>query len=119
MPSSSLFLRATAVLSALSSTALATKYDIQDSYSGSSFLNGFDFFTKSDPTNGFVTYLDKGAAGTKELIKMKGADQYIGVDYKTTLTRSGPGRDSVRIESKQSYTQGLFIVDIKHMPGGK
>ena len=49
---------------------------------------------------------------------MIGDDTYIGVDFHTPLTVNGPGRDSVRIESKKSYTKGLFIVDVKHMPGG-
>lgn len=118
MPSSSLFLRATAVLSALSSTALATKYDIQDTYAGETFLDGFDFFTAEDPTKGFVNYIGRTAADNADLIKMVGDDTYIGVDYKTTLNPTGNiGRDSVRIESIKKYTQGLFIVDLKHMPG--
>lgn len=54
MPSSSLFLSIGTVLSTLSSTALAATYKLEDSYSGSSFLDGFDFFSQPDPTNGFV-----------------------------------------------------------------
>lgn len=50
---------------------------------------------------------------------MVGTDNYIGVDYTTALTvAGGVGRGSVRIESKKTYNKGLFIVDIKHMPGG-
>jgi hypothetical protein len=53
------------------------------------------------------------------MTKMVGADQYIGADYTTPLLARGTiGRGSVRIETKRSYNQGLFIVDIKHMPGG-
>ncbi|TVY49978.1 putative endo-1,3(4)-beta-glucanase [Lachnellula cervina] len=43
---------------------------------------------------------------------------YIGVDHSTTLSTSAPGRKSVRISSKKSWTHGLFIADIAHMPGG-
>jgi hypothetical protein len=43
---------------------------------------------------------------------------YIGVDHSTTLVTSGPGRNSVRIGSKKTWTHGLFIADIAHMPGG-
>ncbi|KAF2259518.1 hypothetical protein CC78DRAFT_537052 [Lojkania enalia] len=120
MPSSSLFLRAGIVLSALSSTALATSYDLQDTFKGSSFLDGFDFYTAPDLTKGFVTYVDKNTAKNDGLIKMIGEDQYIGVDYQTPLVVGDnlPLRKSVRIETKTSYNQGLFIVDIKHMPGG-
>jgi hypothetical protein len=50
---------------------------------------------------------------------MTGSDNYIGVDYTTSLkVAGGVGRGSVRIESKKTYTKGLFIVDLKHMPGG-
>lgn len=50
---------------------------------------------------------------------MVGTDNYLGVDYTTPLTvAGGVGRGSVRIESKKTYNKGLFIVDIKHMPGG-
>jgi hypothetical protein len=57
MLSSSLFLSVGTVLTAFSSTAFATKYKVQDTYQGKSFLNGFDFFTAADPTNGFVEYV--------------------------------------------------------------
>lgn len=57
MPSSSsFFLKAGAVLSALSTTS-ATVYTLQDNFQGDSFLDGFTFFDKPDPTNGFVTYV--------------------------------------------------------------
>ena len=52
MPSS--LFRVGTALTALSSTAFATKYKVQDTYEGDSFLDGFDFFTATDPTNGFV-----------------------------------------------------------------
>lgn len=40
---------------------------------------------------------------------------FMGVDYETRNPASG--RDSIRVESKKTYTKGLFIADIKHMPG--
>lgn len=42
---------------------------------------------------------------------------YIGVDNTTTLTSSSAGRKSVSIRSTESFTQGLLIADILHMPG--
>jgi hypothetical protein len=41
----------------------------------------------------------------------------MGVDHTTFLPTSGPGRNSVRISTKKSWTHGLFIADIAHMPG--
>jgi hypothetical protein len=53
------------------------------------------------------------------LVKQVGTDSYVGVDYTTPLLYRGTiGRGSVRIESKKRYNRGLFIVDLKHMPGG-
>ncbi|ORY17445.1 hypothetical protein BCR34DRAFT_38423 [Clohesyomyces aquaticus] len=120
MLSSSLFLRATAVLSALSSTALATNYQLGDKYEGKSFLDGFNFFTANDPTNGYVDYVDRTTAASKKMVSMIGTDNYIGVDYSTPLKLGvGPrGRASVRIETAKNYNHGLFVVDLKHMPGG-
>lgn len=31
---------------------------------------------------------------------------------------NGYGRPSVRLESKDAFTKGLFIIDLLHMPGG-
>jgi hypothetical protein len=56
MPSSSFYL---SVLSALSSTAFATKYTLGDSYAGNTFMDGFSFFSAADPTNGFVKYASR------------------------------------------------------------
>jgi hypothetical protein len=53
------------------------------------------------------------------LVRPIGADYYVGVDYTTPLLYRGTvGRGSARIESKKRYNRGLFIVDVKHMPGG-
>jgi hypothetical protein len=65
-------------------------------------------------------YQNKTFASSAGLVKMIGNDQYIGVDYTNTevVTNNGDGRASVRIETKKTYTRGLFVVDLKHMPGG-
>ena len=74
--------------------------------------------TENDPTNGYVNYVNKSTAISKGYISSSGADYptYIGCDY--TNIASGRGRDSVRIESKQRYDYGLFILYLNHMPTG-
>lgn len=63
--------------------------------------------------------MDRTTAANSQLVKMTGNDNYIGVDYSTRLNvANGVGRRSVRIESKKTYNKGLFVVDVKHMPGG-
>lgn len=68
-----------------------------------------------DPTNGFVDYIDRNSAQQRGLINTGSNDVYVGVDN----TNQAPnGRASVRLESKQRFTRGLFILDLQHMPGG-
>lgn len=43
---------------------------------------------------------------------------YMGVDTTNVYPLAGPGRPSVRIESKINYNHGLFVLDIAHMPFG-
>lgn len=71
----------------------------------------------SDPTRGFVTYLDESSARRKNLYRVDNNRVYIGVDSSSVLNPNGAGRDSVRIESKSTYTRGLFIASFAHIPG--
>jgi hypothetical protein len=61
-----------------------------------------------------VSYLDRSSASSGGLIK-SGNSVYVGVD--TVNTASSPGRSSVRLESTNTYTHGLVILDLNHMPG--
>ncbi|RDW78926.1 putative GPI anchored endo-1,3(4)-beta-glucanase [Aspergillus mulundensis] len=93
-------------------------YKLQESWEGEKILNHFNFFDGADPTNGFVTYVNQSYAETAGLVKTTDSGSlYLGVDYETVLTADGPGRESVRIESNEYYDQGLYVVDIQHMPG--
>ncbi|KAL4784452.1 concanavalin A-like lectin/glucanase domain-containing protein [Aspergillus varians] len=93
-------------------------YKIQESWEGEKILNHFHFFDQADPTNGFVTYVNQSHAEDAGLVKItETGSLYMGVDYETVLTADGPGRESVRIESNEYYDQGLYVVDIAHMPG--
>ncbi|KAI9847965.1 MAG: hypothetical protein M1837_001482 [Sclerophora amabilis] len=90
-------------------------YDLSDDYSGKSFFSGFSFFTGPDPTQGFVQYVDLKTAAISGLVGASNDTVYLGVDR----TNPAPlGRASVRLESKKTFNKGLFIADIKHMPGG-
>ncbi|TAQ90933.1 hypothetical protein B7494_g708 [Chlorociboria aeruginascens] len=106
-------------------TARATQsYQLStaDTYAGEDFFDLWNFFTGPDPTSGFVEYQSQAAAASttfgSELIKTyDNGSVYIGVDYTNKIVNAdGNGRASVRIESKASYTHGLFIADIAHMP---
>lgn len=43
----------------------------------------------------------------------------MSVDSTTVLSSDGGGRESVRISSKKTFTHGLFIADVQHMPGNE
>ena len=102
------------VAAGLTKTALAA-YSLVDDYSGANFFNMFDFYTGSDPTNGYVSYVDQGTAQSQGLINTNGP-VYVGVDH--TNVASGSGRSSVRLTSKASYTHMLAVIDLAHMPEG-
>ncbi|KAJ2956229.1 hypothetical protein NQZ79_g7888 [Umbelopsis isabellina] len=110
----SLLFTASFLATTLSSAHAA--YSLVDSWSGSSFLSNFDFFTASDPTHGFVQYVDASTASSLGLTKVQNGAVIIKADNTTVATSAG--RKSVRITSKKAYTKGLFIFDVNHVPYG-
>lgn len=91
-------------------------YTLVDDYTPSNFFSKFDFFTDSDPTNGFVDYVSESTASSGGLISTSASSVYMGVDHTNVVTS---GRSSVRLTSTASYNAGsLIILDLEHMPGG-
>lgn len=123
MPSSLLLSVGTLFASFLLSPAVAhfgphSSYQLAEKWHGKSFMENMEFFTAADPTNGYVTYVDQEHAEDAGLFKIQSDGSiYMGVDHTSTLDPNGAGRDSVRVESKKFYKQGLYIVDVAHMPG--
>ncbi|OZJ06028.1 hypothetical protein BZG36_01104 [Bifiguratus adelaidae] len=109
------FVIAVAVLLGALATAEA-QYTLQTEYSGNTFFNGFTFFTGSDPTHGFVDYVDASTASSQGLTQVRNGVVYIFAD--NTTVASSAGRRSVRITSNQSYNSGLFLFDVNHVPFG-
>ena len=73
MLSSSLSISAGSLLLALLASpvaAAAENYQLVENWHGESFLDYFNFHTGSDPTNGFVTYLDQTSAESAGLVKV-------------------------------------------------
>ncbi|KAI9646866.1 hypothetical protein NHQ30_004866 [Ciborinia camelliae] len=90
-------------------------YHLVDTYNSNNFFSTFSFFTGADPTHGYVSYQSQSAASAQGLINTNNGQIYLGVDY--TTYNPAAGRASVRLSSNKSYTHGLFIADIAHMPG--
>ncbi|KAJ5773780.1 MLG1 [Penicillium paradoxum] len=107
------------MLALLSSPVAAASYSLVENWQGEHFLDYFNFHVGTDPTNGFVNYLDKHSAESAGLVKVTDSGSvYLGVDHVTKLNPNGKkGRDSVRIGSKKYYDKSLVIADLAHMPG--
>ncbi|KAJ7696559.1 glycoside hydrolase family 16 protein [Mycena rosella] len=99
------------------SLAARTTYTLKDHYTGNDFLD-WNFYSADDPTHGNVNYLSKSEATAKGLAYVQNdGTTVLAVDSKSVL-KPGINRDSVRISSPKSYSQGLFIADIYAMPHG-
>jgi hypothetical protein len=51
------------------------------------------------------------------LLKTQNNQVYMGVDTTSHLDADGPGRKSVRVQSKTAYNRALVIADFEHVPG--
>ncbi|KMU90939.1 mixed-linked glucanase [Coccidioides immitis H538.4] len=102
------------LLAALAQLAAAS-YELMDDYNPSNFFDKFEFFSGRDPSNGYVAYQGKEAALSSNLAQKLENSIRIGSD--STDIATGPGRRSVRLETKARYKHGLIVADIKHMPG--
>lgn len=93
-------------------------YQLQDTYTGSSFFDNFDYFTGYDPTYGFVHYVPQETAMSPQYnLTYASADSAV-LKVDTTETNASTGRYSVRITSKKQYNSGLFVFDILNTPYG-
>ena len=100
---------------AVLATAANAGYTLDKSYDSTNFFDKFNFFSGPDPTNGFVEYVDQAAANQQHLAGYANNAVFMGVD--NTTMNPANGRKSVRLESQDTFTRGLFIADIAHMPG--
>jgi hypothetical protein len=108
--------RIATALGLLSTAALTSAtYTQTDIYDESNFFQKFDFYSGADPTNGFVQYASRQQANNEALAGFSNGGVYLGVDHTNTVSS---GRPSTRVTSTATYTKGLFIADIAHMPAG-
>ncbi|KAJ3553250.1 hypothetical protein NM688_g3716 [Phlebia brevispora] len=129
----------TTLLAAFSLTAgvHAASYTLSDNYVGSDFLTAFQHQAIPDPTNGRVlvflftvtalafmksiicrNYVDQATALSLNLTYASGDTLIMRADDTTVLSPSGPGRNSVRIQSNKAYTTHVAVFDVRHMPQG-
>jgi len=96
--------------------ALSAGYSPVANYSGNNFFNQFDFFRGADPTHGYVYYASADEANSWGLTSVSNGIVYIKAD--STTVSSGSGRASVRLTSRASFSRGIIMFDVYHMPTG-
>jgi hypothetical protein len=87
-------------------------------HQGSSFFDGWSFWSYGDPTHGAVNYQDVGSAWNKGLVSVNNQGQAIMAV--ATTQQTGGNRDSIRIHDDQFKfnMNTLLIMDATHMPTG-
>lgn len=98
--------------SSASASASTSNWKLVKSYSGSSFFDEMDFFTAADPTHGSITYVGKDQAWNQGLIGTNNGKATM------KITANNGWAQSVRINTKDSFTTGIFVLDAEHMPVG-
>lgn len=117
-------------VSSLVAGSLAATYTLSDNYVGADFLTAFEHQAIADPTNGRVSvisvmsctsspaltcsplisnYVDQATAQSLNLTFASGNTLIMRADDTTVLSPSGPGRNSVRIQSLKSYTTHVAV----------
>jgi len=81
---------------------------------GDDFLNCFNFMHDTDPTQGYVEYVDQATADSLGMIQIN-PDQSVRLG--SIVGQRSPAK-SIRLESKQTFQTGIFVIDIAHMPTG-
>ncbi|EIM80631.1 endo-beta-glucanase [Stereum hirsutum FP-91666 SS1] len=97
---------------------LAATYHNADTFQGNSFFSGFSFQAISDPTHGRVNYVSESTARSQGLATVNGSNFILRADHTTTLSPSGPGRNSFRIQSNKAYGTHVTVFNVAHMPQG-
>lgn len=98
----------------------AAAYELVDDYDPSVFFSKFNYYDSYDPTYGHVQYVNESVAVQNgyTYYSEEGNSAIIQPDLVGKWPNGGPGRPSVRIISDNTYQNGLFILDLKHMPAG-
>ncbi|KAK5109983.1 hypothetical protein LTR62_006350 [Meristemomyces frigidus] len=96
------------------------QYVLQSSFPGADFLDNFEFWTSADPTIGYVHYVDQTTAQQHGMVDITSTSTSWGVDTTQILDpNANLGRLSIRLTSLQSWTHGLFVLDLEHMPANQ
>ncbi|KAG7448708.1 2 beta-glucanase [Guyanagaster necrorhizus] len=108
-----------ALFSSLASPVASVSYSQTDSFVGSQFNSGFTYEAIADPTNGCVNYVNAATAASQNLTYASDDTFILRSDFTTVLSATGPGRNSVRLQSNEQYgSNTVMVFNIRHMPQG-
>ncbi|KAM3547483.1 hypothetical protein ARSEF4850_010000 [Beauveria asiatica] len=96
---------------AVADRAASLSYTLSKTYDASNFLEEFEFQTSGiRPGHDFSAYVrNETDAIKKGLVSVQGGKIYLGVDSKNEVYSSESGRATLRVQSKNSFKQGLVI----------
>ncbi|KAJ1022087.1 hypothetical protein NDA18_005321 [Ustilago nuda] len=97
-------------------TVSAANWTRTSSIRGNNFFSNFEWFTDKDPNKGLVNYQSQSNAQSQNLSFVDG-DGHLVMAVSTTPVAL-EGRNSVRITSKQSYSDGVYVLNVTHVPIG-
>ncbi|KAL5510983.1 hypothetical protein ACEPAG_3702 [Sanghuangporus baumii] len=106
------------LFAAFAGIAYGATYSLSDNIVGRTFLSEFSHQAISDPTHGRVNYVNQATALAQNLTFATDSTFVIRGDHNTVLSASGPGRNSVRLQSNKQWTTHVAVFDIVHMPRG-
>jgi hypothetical protein len=86
--------------------ASAVSWSLSTTYGPNDFFSGFNWFTDTDPTQGLVLYQSLAAAQAANLSVVSNNQFVMAVE---TTEVALEGRKSVRISSKQDYSDGVYV----------
>ncbi|KAF8803218.1 endo-1,3(4)-beta-glucanase [Phlegmacium glaucopus] len=102
----------------LLSSSSANSYRLSESIVGQDFYQHFSWEAVADPSHGRVNYVDQQTSIDQNLTYASHNAFVLRTDHHNVLDPNGPGRNSVKIKSKNVYTNHVVIFDLRHMPQG-
>ncbi|PWN37822.1 uncharacterized protein FA14DRAFT_130746, partial [Meira miltonrushii] len=115
LPSSSLFGALSLGFALLQTKVNAATWSLSTTINPTDFDNQFNYYNQTDPTHGLVLYQDYQDAKANNLTGIAHGNYFMRVD--TTEVQLA-GRRSIRLESKQTYQDGVYVLNVSHVPIG-
>uniref|UniRef100_A0A914D607 GH16 domain-containing protein n=1 Tax=Acrobeloides nanus TaxID=290746 RepID=A0A914D607_9BILA len=93
-------------------------YSIIKEYAAPNFFDDFWYDNRNGHVFGFSRFADNKTAWEEGLVAYRNNQVYIGADHTNIVPNNTWGRMSVRINSFQRYSSGLFLLSMDHLPVG-